>query len=178
MPLIPLPPRFWLLKVSLLIRLIYPSFVMVMTTSSFGIRSSMEMSYSSNPMEVLLSSPYFSEMTRISFRITPRRSFLSARIALYSAIFFMSSSYSASSFSLSSPVRALKRMSTIACACASLRLNSFMRDSFAICTVLEPRMIVITRSILSRAISKPSKIWARSSALFRSYLVLLVTTSS
>lgn len=39
-------------------------------------------------MRVLLSSPYFSEMTRISFLITPRRSLRSARIAFSSSIFF------------------------------------------------------------------------------------------
>ena len=43
---------------------------------------------------------------------------------------------------------------------------------------LDPRMILITSSMLSRAISRPSKMCARSSALFSSYLVRLVTTSS
>ena len=156
----------------------YPILVMVITTSSLGIRSSVEMSYSSNPMAVLLSSPYFSEITRISFLITPSNNFLSARIALYSAIFFSSSAYSVSSFSLSRPVRALRRISTIAWDCASLKLKRLINSAFAICTVLDPRMILITSSMLSRAISRPSKMCARSSALFSSYLVRLVTTSS
>ena len=160
------------------ILLMYPIFVMVITTFSLGIRSSMEISNSSNPMDVLLSSPYFSEMTRISFLITPRSSFLSARIAFNSPIFFISSSYSASSFSRSRPVSARRRISTIALACTSVRSNLAINSSFAVWTFLDPRIIRITSSMLSSAISNPCKIWARSSALFSSYCVLLVTTSS
>ena len=129
-------------------------------------------------MLVLLSSPYLSEMIRISFLITPSRSFLSARIAFNSPIFFISSAYSASSFSRSRPVRARRRMSTIACACTSVSSKRFISSSFAIWTVLEPRMIRITSSMWSSAINRPCKMWARSSALLSSYLVLLVTTSS
>ena len=151
---------------------------MVITTFSRGIRSSMEISNSSYPIRVLLSSPYFSEITRISFLITPNRSFLSARIALNSSIFFISSAYSASIFSLSKPVNARRRISTIAWAWTSDRPNLLINSCFAIWTFWEPRIILITSSILSSAISNPSKMWALSWALFRSYFVLLVTTSS
>ena len=135
------------------------------------------MSNSSNPMEVLLSSPYLSEISMISSRITPRSFFSSARMALNSSIFASSSLNSFSSFSRSRPVRARRRISTIAWDWTSLKPKRSMSSAFAIWTFCELRIIRITSSILSRAISKPCKIWARSSALFKSYWVLLVTTS-
>ena len=58
----------------------YPILVIVMTTFSLGIKSSMEMSSSSNPIEVLLSSPYLSAIIEISSLMTPRSTFSSARI--------------------------------------------------------------------------------------------------
>ena len=151
---------------------------MVITIFSFGIKSSMEMSYSSNPMDVLLSSPYLSLMTSISSRITPRSNFSSARIASSLSIWAISSAYSFSSFSLSNPVRARRRISTIAWAWTSSSSNFSMSSAFAACTVLEPRMIRITSSILSSAINNPFKICALSFALFSSYFVRRVTTSS
>ena len=143
-----------------------------------GIRSSMEISYSSYPMDVLRSSPYFSAIARISSRITPSSFFLSARIAFNSSIFAIRSAYSVSIFSLSRPVSARRRISTIACACASDNAKRSIKRSFASCAFLLERMMLITSSILSSAISNPFKIWALSSALFKSYLVRLVTTSS
>ena len=149
-----------------------------MTTSSLGIRSSMEISNSSNPMDVLLSSPYLSRITRISSLITPRSNFLSARIARKCSICSISALYSASSFSLSRPVRARSLISTIACDCTSVSPKRSINSDFAIWTVWEPLMILITSSMLSNAISNPFKICARSSALFNSYCVRRVTTSS
>jgi len=149
-----------------------------MTVFSLGIISSIEISNASNPIAVLLSSPYFSEIARISSRITRRSVFLSARIAFSLRIFSINSAYSASSFSLSKPVRARRRMSTIACAWTSVSSNLSINSCLATWTLLDPRMIRITSSILSRAFSRPSNICARSCALFRSYFVLLVTTSS
>ena len=174
----PLPPLCWLLKLSGVMRLMYPRLVLAIITSSSGIKSSMDKSYSSNPICVLLSSAYLSAMALISVLMTVRSFFLSLKIALYSAIFASSSFNSASSFSLSRPVSARRRISTIACACASESPNSLISPSLAICTFCEPLIIWMTRSILSSAIIKPSKMWARSSALFKSYCVLLVTTSS
>ena len=149
-----------------------------MTVFVTGIRSSMEMSYSSKPMDVLLSSPYLSAISRISVRITPSSFFLSAKIARSSAMRSISSAYSASSFSRSRPVSARRRISTIACDCASLKEKRSIKRDFASCVFWLLLMMLMTSSILSSAISKPSKMWARSSALFNSYLVLLVTTSS
>ena len=151
---------------------------MVMTVLVTGIRSSMEISYWSYPIEVLLSSPYFAEISRISLRITPRSSFSSASIAFNSAIFAISSLYSASSFSRSKPVSARRRISTIACDCGSVSPKRSINFAFASCVVRLARIMEITSSMLSKAISKPCKMWARSSALFSSYWVLLVTTSS
>ena len=145
-PLIPFPPRFWLLKLSTDILLMYPRLVMAITVSSSEIRSSTDIS-SSKPIFVRLSSPYFSEITRISFLITLNNLFSSARIARNSAIFASSSLYSFSSFSRSRPVRARRRMSTIACACGSVSSKRSMRTRFASATFAEPRMILITSSI-------------------------------
>ena len=156
----------------------YPILVRAITHASSGIRSSIERSYSSYPIEVLLSSPYLSAISDISVLITVRSLFLSASIALYSSIFFCNSASSVSILLLSNPVSALNRISTIACDCASVRLNSCIRLSFAACTFAEPLIIDITLSILSRAMINPSNMCALSSALFKSYLVLLVTTSS
>ena len=151
---------------------------MVMTVFSRGIRSSMERSYSSKPMEVLLSSPYFSDTVRISLRITPRSTLRSARMAFNCSMRAISSLYSFSSFSLSRPVRARRRMSTIAWAWASLSSKRSIRFFFASAAFADARMIWITSSIWSSAFKSPSRIWLLSCALFRSYFVLLVTTSS
>ena len=150
----------------------------MITVFSRGIMSSMEISKASKPIEVLLSSPYLSEISSISSRITRRRRFLSSRIAFNLRIFSINSAYSVSSFSLSRPVSARRRISTIAWACTSVSSKRSISSCLAIWTLLEPRMIRITSSILSRAFRSPSKIWALSCALFRSYWVLLVTTSS
>ena len=149
-----------------------------MIVFSFGIRSSIDRSYSSYPIEVRLSSPYLSLISMISFFTTESNTFLSAKIALYSAIFFSNSAYSLSSFSLSKPVNARKRISTIAFACASDKENLCCNFSFASLAFFDPRMIWITSSMLSNATNKPSKICALSSALFKSYFVRRVTTSS
>ena len=173
----PFPPRCWLRKLSTLIRLIYPSFVMQITVFVLGIMSSIDISYSSNPIEDLLSSPYLSEIIIISSLITPSNFFSSAKIALNSVIFAIRSAYSPSIFSRSSPVSARSRISTIAWACTLVSPKRSSRRSFASFVVRLLRIMEITSSMLSRAIINPSKICARSSALFRSYFVRLVTTS-
>ena len=137
----------------------------------------MEISNSSKPICVLLSSPYLSAIARISVRITVSNFFSSARIDFNSVIKSINSLYSFSNFSLSRPVRAFNRISTIAWDCASDKPKRSINAIFASCVVRLPRIIAMTSSILSKAIIKPCKIWALSSALFRSYLVLLVITS-
>ena len=129
-----------------------------MTVLSLGIISSIEISNSSYPMAVLLSSPYLSMIIESSSLITIRSFLLSARIAFNSSIRFINSLYSASIFSLSRPVRVLRRISTIACDCASESPNLSINFCFATLTLSEPLIIDITSSILSRAISRPSKI--------------------
>ena len=131
---------------------------MVITLLVTGINSSIEMSYSSKPIEVIRSSPYLSAITMISSRITPSKSLLSAKIAFNSLIRFISSAYSASNFSLSKPVRAFRRISTMACACASDKPKRSIKLTFASAVVRLPRIIAITSSILSKAMIKPCKI--------------------
>ena len=149
-----------------------------MTLLVSGIRSSIEISNSSYPIWVLLSSPYLSAIARISVRITVRSFFSSARIDFNSVIKAINSLYSFSNFSLSRPVRAFNRISTIACDCASDNPNLSINAFLASCVVLLPLIIAMTSSILSKAIINPCKMWALSSALFKSNFVLLVTTSS
>ena len=146
-PLIPLPPRFWLWKLSGVMRLIYPSLEKVIIASFLGINASSLKSSISISIEVLLSSPYLSRMRRISSRITPKRTFSSAKMASNSAIFFSSSSYSFWSFSLSKPVSARRRISTIACACAWENSKRLIKLSLASATFLEARIISITSSM-------------------------------
>ena len=135
------------------------------------------MSYSSKPIAVIRSSPYFSAVTIISSLITPSNNLLSARIAFNSLILCISSAYSASNFSRSKPVRARSLISTIACACTSVKPNLSIKFNLASAVVRLPRIILITSSMLSSAMIKPCKMWALSSALFKSYLVRLVITS-
>ena len=151
---------------------------MAMTVFSLGIKSSMEISNSSYPIEVLLSSPYLSAMVRISSRITLSSRFLSARIAFNSLIFICSSLNSFSRRSRSMPVSWYRRMLTISCACTSENSKVSIRVSFASTLVLDARIMRITSSITSRAFKRPDTMWALASALFKSYCVLLVTTSS
>ena len=168
MPLIPRPPRPWTLKLSSVILLIYPREVMAMTTFSFLIRSSISKSPASCSMRLLRSSPNFSAMIFISSLMTVRSFLGSARIPFSSAILSIRSWCSFSSFSLSRPVRARRRMSTIACAWTSSRPNLSVRRAFAVCTLGLSRMILTTSSMLSSAMSRPCKIWSLSSALLRS----------
>ena len=156
-PLMPLPPLFCTLKLSGLILFIYPSFVIAMIISSLWIRSSSSIS-SSCIKPVLLSSLYLSSTTRISSFISASNFFSSASIPSKYSIFASSSLYSDSSLSLSKPVRALRRISTIASACASESPNLFISSSFAIFTFSLPLIIFMISSMLSRAISKPSNI--------------------
>ena len=54
----------------------------------------------------------------------------------------------------------------------------FRMDCFASSGVFDERIILIILSKFSTETDKPNKMWARSSALFRSYFVFLITTSS
>ena len=143
---------------SIVILLIYPRLVMAITTFSSGIISSIEISSSSKPILVLLSSPNFSAIVVISSLITPRRIFLSPRIAFNSPISLTSSLCCSSIFSDSKPVRVFSLISTIAWDCASDKPNLSINFSLASGVLAELRIMLITSSILSRAISRPCKI--------------------
>ena len=84
---------------------------------------------------------------------------------------------SSSSFSISSPVSRASRMSRIALACRSDSSKFSCKRPDAISASREPRMILITSSILLTAILRPSRMCARSSAFFRSKVVRRTTTT-
>ena len=89
----------------------------------------------------------------------------------------MISLYSWTTFSTSIPVSLCRRMSSMAWDCFSDRLKEFINPSFACATSLLLRIIIITSSILSKAIFRPSKMWALASASSSSKFVRRTTTS-
>ena len=128
-------------------------------------------------MSVRRSSPYFSFTSRSSSLMMPMRMPSSASTAFRWVISFMSSACSSRILSRSRPVRRCRRMSRMARACTSLSPKRSMRPSRATSGVSLPRIRAITSSRLSMAISRPSRMWARSSAFRRSYCVRRTTTS-
>ena len=100
-----------------------------------------------------------------------------SRISFKYAINFSISSYSARSLSCSRPVNWRSLISTMARDCISDREKRSIKRSIASAGLLDDLMIAMTSSILSEAIIRPSKIWARSSAFFKSYFVRRITTS-
>ena len=128
-------------------------------------------------ISVLLASAYLSFIAIISSLITPKSNFSSDNIALKCSIFFINSLYSSSIFCLSNPVSLCNLISKIAWAWISVKPNLDVNPSLASPVVLDDLIKLITASILSNAILKPSNICALASALFNSNTVLLVTTS-
>ena len=155
----------------------YPAFEIVITTFSFGIMSSMLKSPPAYSISDLLSSPYFSFISKSSVLIISILLDSLSKISFRSFIVFIKSSNSPLNLSCSSPVNCLKRISTIALDCISLNLNSEINLDFASSAFDDDLIKEITLSILSEAIIKPSKICALSSAFFNSNFVLLTTTS-
>ena len=94
-----------------------------------------------------------------------------------SSINFNKSFNSFSIFSRSKPVKRRNFISRIALAWISLNLKLFIKPVLASSSDLAALINLITASILSSAIFKPSKIWTRFSATSKSYLVLLIITS-
>ena len=92
------------------------------------------------------------------------------KISLKCAINFINSLYSSSIFSLCNPESVFNLISNIAWACISERPNLSINLSFA--SSYDERIILITSSILSKAIFKPSNIWALANALSKSNCVL------
>ena len=150
---------------------------MVITTFSLGIMSSILKFPPAYSILERRSSPYFSLIfSSSSLMILIRRSFLS-RISFKSAMVLTSSSYSPRNLSCSKPVNWRKRISTMALAWISVNSNFSISLFLASSALEEDRMRAITSSILSDAMIKPSRMWARSSALRSSNWVLLTTTS-
>ena len=98
-------------------------------------------------------------------------------ISLSSAINLSKSANSFSIFSLSNPVSLLSLISSIAFDWTSLKPNLLIKPFLASSSELEPRINLITSSIWSKAIFKPSKICTLFSALSKSNLVLLIIIS-
>ncbi len=89
----------------------------------------------------------------------------------------MSSLYSWMSLSRSRPVSRCRRMSRIAWAWTSESSKALIREDLASAGLLEARMICTTRSMLSTAMRRPSRIWARFSHLSKSKRVRRMITS-
>ena len=175
-PVIPLPPLFWLLYVSIGILLIYPKCVRATTVCSSLIKSSTFISPSAATIFVFLSSPYFCLISSSSSLIISNTNCSLANISLKWAINFINSLYSSSIFSRCKPDNVFNLISRIACAWISERPNLFINLSFA--SSYEDLIILITSSMLSNAIFKPSNMCALASALSSSNLVLRVITCS
>ena len=93
-----------------------------------------------------------------------QRRFGSARIASNSAMVASSSASSVRSLSTSRAVRRRNGMSRMALAWISLSSKLSMRLERASAVSAEARMILITSSMLSTAMIRPSRMWARALA--------------
>ena len=176
-PFWPTPPLCWVLYSAKAVLLIYPAWEMVKTTFSSGIMSSMLNSPPENSITDLLSSPCFSFISRSSSFMIVILLSLSFKISFRSFISSTKLSYSSLNLSCSRPVSCLNLISTIAFDWISDNLNSVIKFFLASSALEDFLIISITLSILSDAIIRPSRIWALSSAFFRSNLVRLTTTS-
>ena len=90
---------------------------------------------------------------------------------------FSSSSYSFCSFSFSSPVSWPRRMATMAAACSASKPYFSMRADLAVSGVRDARIVAMISSIMSMALSSPSRMWALAWAFLSSNLVRRTTTS-
>ena len=100
-----------------------------------------------------------------------------SRISVKYAINFSISSYSARNLSCSRPVSWRRRISTMARAWRSESENRSIKLSIASFGLLDALMMAMTSSMLSDAMSKPSRMCARSFAFSRSNFVRRITTS-
>ena len=101
----------------------------------------------------------------------PIRFGFEARMPLSSLIVARTSLSSASSLSISRPVSLASRMLRMASVCFSLSPNRFRSRASACGVSAEPRMILMTSSMLSTAILRPSRMCSRASAALRSNCV-------
>ena len=135
------------------------------------------MSSAASSIMVRRSSPYFCTMSFSSWEMMAMRRARSARMSLRSAMVRSSSRYSFSILSRSRPVSLRRVISRMASLWRSDSPNCDMRPALAAAASSEPRMSRMISSIWSRAMRRPSRICARSSALPRSKRVRRSTTS-
>ena len=144
----------------------------------FGVKSSIVTSPSSGTIWVFLSSPYFSLSSFNSTLIKARIFSLDDNKSSYSSIFFINSACSALILSCSNPVKRLNCISKIAFACSVSKPKRLIKPFLAVSVFGDFLINSITSSNESRAIIKPSKIWALMRAFFKKNIVLLVITST
>ncbi len=149
----------------------------VTTTSSSAIRSRVPKSATVSTISLRLASPWRLLISLISLLMRARRIFSSPRMFFNWFIKAANSLFSFSNFSRSSPVSRARRISKMACACFSEKVNAAMRFCLANSVVAEARMVEIMASIWSSACSNPAMIWSLASALSKSNLVRRLTTS-
>ncbi len=128
-------------------------------------------------ISVLLSSPYFSLISRSSSLIIFILFVLLSKILFRPVMCLIISLYSERIFSVSRPVNFCSFISKIACACFWDKSKPFISPAFAISGSLLFLIVSRTLSILSKAIFKPSNMWALASAFLKSNSVLFTTMS-
>ena len=96
---------------------------------------------------------------------------------LSSSTYFLMSSYSASSFCCSRPVRARSFISRMALACISVSEKRSIRRVRASSVLADDCMMSMTSLMFCEAMMRPSRMCMRSSALARRNLVRRMTTS-
>ena len=113
-PLAPTPPLVWDLYSFKRVRLMYPAWLIVMTTCSSGIMSSILTSALLNSIVERRSSPNLSRISASSSLIIVMRRSLRSRMSFKSVIMLINSSNSALSLSRSRPVSFCNLISKIA----------------------------------------------------------------
>ena len=145
--------------------------------SSSTIRSSTSNDPTAAVISVLRSLPCFSETANSSSLRIPIRRSSDPKIPRRSSISSRTSVSSISSFSISRPVRRDRRISSMALACNSESSNRSRSSVAAIFESFEPRMTLMTSSMLSTAILSPSRWCSRERARWRSNSLRRTMTS-
>ncbi len=164
----PKPPRRCSWYSVMLVRLMYPLMVIVTTCSSSAMRSRMDSSPEASVNRVRRGSAKRSRTSRSSVRMTSIRTSSEPRISRRRAMRFSSAAYSSSSSRRDWLVRLDKRIERMRSACTGERPKRLTRAICASAAFGDLRMISMTSSRLSSAMSKPSRMCLRSSALRRS----------
>ena len=147
-----------------------------MTISSSAMRSSTSREDASPTISLRRSSPYFLSMAVSSSEMISMRCSLLPRIARSSSMVARTSMSSSSSFSISRPVSLASLISRMALAWRSESSKDSCRRVEAVSASRDPRMTLMTSSMLSTAILRPSRMCSRSSARARSKAVRRTTT--